>query len=106
MNSTAPAKPSTAFFVQSAISFGTSSLALLIGAFYLPMDPWQRGFVILGILFLVTSCFNLAKVIRDQQESASLRYRVDEARLDKLMIEHDPLRNPPLPTSMMPTPMM
>ncbi|MFT3661138.1 MAG: YiaA/YiaB family inner membrane protein [Gordonia sp. (in: high G+C Gram-positive bacteria)] len=88
---TAP-KPSTPFFVQSAIAFVVSSGSLLIGAFYLPMDPWQRGFMIVGTLFLVTSCFNLAKVVRDQQEAASLRGRVDEARLDKLMIEHDPLR--------------
>ncbi|BDD82529.1 hypothetical protein TPB0596_22920 [Tsukamurella pulmonis] len=70
-----------------------SSGALLIGAFYLPMDPWQRGFMIVGTLFLITSCFNLAKVVRDQQESNSIRVRVDEARIDKLMAEHDPLRS-------------
>lgn len=92
MTNLAPAKPNTAFFVQSAIAFGVSSITLLIGAFYLPMDPWQRGFLILGTLFLITSCFNLAKVIRDQQEAAHLRSRVDEARLDKFITEHDPLR--------------
>ncbi|GAB3135126.1 YiaA/YiaB family inner membrane protein [Tsukamurella serpentis] len=94
MTDTTPSpKPTTAFFVQSAIAFGVSSSALLIGAFYLPMDPWQRGFLILGTLFLITSCFNLAKVIRDQQEANSIRVRVDEARLDRLMAEHDPLRS-------------
>lgn len=85
-------KPTAAFFIQSAIAFGVSAGALLIGAFYLPMDPWQRGFMIVGTLFLITSCFNLAKVVRDQQEANSIRGRVDEARLDKLMAEHDPLR--------------
>ncbi|VDR40619.1 Uncharacterised protein [Tsukamurella paurometabola] len=45
-----------------------------------------------GALFLITSTFNLAKVIRDQQEANSVRVRVDEARIDKLMAEHDPLR--------------
>lgn len=94
MTTTTPAaKPTTAFFVQSAIAFGVSSGALLIGAFYLPMDAWQRGFMIVGTLFLITSCFNLAKVVRDQQEANSIRVRVDEARLDKLMAEHDPLRS-------------
>ncbi|WP_019202849.1 YiaA/YiaB family inner membrane protein [Tsukamurella sp. 1534] len=86
-------KPTTAFFVQSAIAFAVASTALLIGAFYLPMDPWQRGFLVIGTLFLITSSFNLAKVIRDQQEANSIRVRVDEARLDKLMAEHDPLRS-------------
>jgi hypothetical protein len=28
--------------------------------------------------------------VRDQQESASLRSRVDQARVDKLVAEHDP----------------
>ena len=88
---TAP-KPTTAFFLQSAIAFCVSAGALVIGAFYLPMDPWQRGFLVVSTLFLITSCFNLAKVIRDQQEASALRTRVDEARIDKLISEHDPLR--------------
>jgi hypothetical protein len=89
---TAAAAPTTAFFAQSAIAFCVSAGALVIGAFYLPMDPWQRGFLVVSTLFLITSCFNLAKVIRDQQEASNLRNRVDEARIDKLIAEHDPLR--------------
>ncbi|CAM3341089.1 YiaA/YiaB family inner membrane protein [Tsukamurella hominis] len=85
-------KPTTAFFIQSAIAFAVSSGSLLVGAFYLPIDTWQRGFLLVGALFLITSTFNLAKVIRDQQEANSVRVRVDEARIDKLMAEHDPLR--------------
>ena len=87
-------KPTAAFFFQSAIAFAVSAGALTVGAFYLPMDPWQRGFLVVSTLFLITSCFNLAKVIRDQQEAASLRHRVDEARLDKLITTHDPLAVP------------
>ena len=85
-------KPTTTFFIQSAIAFAVSSGSLLAGAFYLPIDTWQRGFLLVGALFLITSTFNLAKVIRDQQEANSVRVRVDEARIDKLMAEHDPLR--------------
>jgi hypothetical protein len=43
------------------------------------------------VLFLVTSSFTLAKVIRDQQEAATVRVRLDEARLEKLLAEHSPL---------------
>lgn len=89
---TSAPKPSAAFFVQSAIAFVVSSGALLVGAFYLPMDPWQRGFLVVGTPFLITSCFNLAKVIRDQQEADSIRTRVDAARVDKLVAENDALR--------------
>jgi hypothetical protein len=38
-------------------------------------------------LFLVTT---LAKVIRDQQEAATIRVRLDEARMEKLIAEHNP----------------
>ena len=46
--------------------------------------------VAMTVLFLVSSSFTLAKVIRDQQEAATIRVRIDEARLEKLIAEHDP----------------
>jgi hypothetical protein len=57
----------------------------------LALDPWQRLFLAMTVLFLVTSSFTLAKVIRDQQEAATVRVRLDEARLEKLLAEHSPL---------------
>lgn len=42
-------------------------------------------------LFLVSSAFTLAKVIRDQQEAATVRVRLDEARIEKLLADYDPL---------------
>lgn len=85
-------RTTAAFFVQAAVSFGVSFLGALGGIFYLPLDPWQRLFLGMTVLFLVASSFTLAKVIRDQQESATVRVRVDEARLDKLIAEHDPFQ--------------
>ena len=35
----------------------------------------------------------LAKVIRDQQEASTVRVRIDEARIEKLMAEHNPLNS-------------
>jgi hypothetical protein len=43
---------------------------------------------------VVTSAFTLAKVIRDHQDSTDVVSRVDQARLDKLLTEHDLFRNP------------
>jgi hypothetical protein len=43
------------------------------------------------VLMLVSSSFTLAIVIRDQQEAATIRVRVDEARLEEPIAEHDPL---------------
>jgi hypothetical protein len=83
-------KNAAAFFVQAAIAFGVSFLALVGGIYFLPLDLWQRSFLAMTALFVVSSSFTLAKVIRDQQEAATIRVRLDEARLEKLIAEHDP----------------
>jgi len=83
-------KSTSAFFVQAAISFGISFVGAVGGIYFLPLDPWQRLFLAMTVLFLVASSFTLAKVIRDQQEAASIRVRLDEARMEKLISEHNP----------------
>ncbi|NEA24933.1 YiaA/YiaB family inner membrane protein [Actinomadura bangladeshensis] len=81
---------STAFFVQAAISFAVSSSAVALGVAYLPVSAWVRGFLALGLLYVITSTFTLAKCVRDKQENQAITNRVDQARLDKLLAEHDP----------------
>jgi hypothetical protein len=39
---------------------------------------------------VTTPAFTLAKVVRDRQESTTVLSRVDQARLDRLLAEHDP----------------
>jgi hypothetical protein len=85
--------PTTAaFFAQAALSFGLALLAVSIGIAYLPVNGWVRAFLAVGMLFTVTSAFTLAKCVRDRQENSYLVSRVDQARLDKLLAEHDPFR--------------
>lgn len=83
-------KNTTAFFLQAAVAFGVSLLTALGGILFLPLDPWQRLFLGITVLFLVSSAFTLAKVIRDQQEAATVRVRLDEARMEKLLAEYNP----------------
>ncbi|MGN2641855.1 YiaA/YiaB family inner membrane protein [Nocardia takedensis] len=92
--STPNARPrsTSAYVAQAAIAFGISLFGAGVGIFYLPLDVWQRGFLGMTVLFLVTSSFTLAKVVRDQHEAASLTVRVDQARLEKLVSEHDPFK--------------
>ena len=85
-----PSRTTAAFFLQSAVSFGAALLAVGAGIAYLPADSWMRAFLAVGTLFLVSSSFTLAKCVRDQQEASTVRVRVDEARLDRLLAEHDP----------------
>jgi hypothetical protein len=92
--SSTPLRPRTtsAFYLQAVISFAVSSAAVLIGIGYLDASRWVRAFLALGLLYIVTSAFTLAKCIRDRQEETEIVSRVDQARLDKLLAEQDLLR--------------
>jgi len=81
-----------AFYAQAAVTFGVSLAGAVVGILYLPIDPWQRAFLAMTLLFVVTSAFTLAKVVRDRQEISTVRVRVDEARMEKLIAEHDPFK--------------
>jgi hypothetical protein len=96
---TAPVQPrnTTAFYAQAAISFGIATAATGVGIAYLPLGGWTRGFLALGFLYAITSAFTLAKVIRDNQEASTVINRVDQARLERFLAEHD-IFKPSTPT--------
>jgi hypothetical protein len=89
-----PLRPrtTTAFFAQAAISFAVSLAVTIVGIGYLHDSRWVRAFLALGLLYVVTSSFTLAKCIRDRQEETAVVSRVDQARVDKLLAEQDLLR--------------
>ena len=91
-NTPTHSKNTTAFFAQAGVSFAIALSAMLFAILYLPVDPWIRAFLGLGTLVLTTSSFTLAKVSRDAQEDASVVTRLDQARVEKLLSEHDPFR--------------
>lgn len=79
-----------AFYGQAAASFVVALVATAVGIYHLQADAWVRAFLAVAVLYLVTSAFTLAKVIRDRQEVGQIVSRVDQARLEKLLAEHDP----------------
>lgn len=92
MTTTVKSSTTAAFLVQAAISFGVALGACVIGIARLPVGGWVRAFLGLALLYAVTSSFTLAKCVRDRQETATITGRVDQARLDKLLAEHDPFK--------------
>lgn len=90
MNPTPQSPTSAAFHVQAILSFAVSLTAVGIAVVNLPASPWVRAFLALGVLYVTTSAFTLAKTIRDRQEVTTVVGRVDQARVDKLLAEHDP----------------
>lgn len=85
-------KNTNAFYLQSGISFGVALLTMVFAVLYLPVEPWIRAFLGLGTMYLTTSAFTLAKCVRDAQETQSVVSRLDQARVDRLLAEHDPFR--------------
>ncbi len=79
-----------AFYGQAVASFSVAMAATAVGILRLDADAWVRAFLAIAVLYLVTSAFTLAKVIRDRQEAGRIVSRVDQARLEKLLAEHDP----------------
>jgi hypothetical protein len=82
-------KNTNAFFLQAGISFAVALLTMIFAVFYLPVDPWIRAFLGLGVMYLTTSAFTLAKCVRDAQENQAVHARLDQARVDKILSEHD-----------------
>ncbi|MDR3079956.1 MAG: hypothetical protein LBV60_03360 [Streptomyces sp.] len=80
----------TAFYGQAVASFSVAMAATAVGIYQLNASAWVRGFLAIAVLYLVTSAFTLAKVIRDRQEAGEIVSRVDQARMEKLLTEHDP----------------
>lgn len=61
-----------AYIFQVWVSFVVAAGGTCIGIAYLPVDAWTKGFLGMGLLFTIGSCFSLAKTIRDEQEAKSV----------------------------------
>ncbi|HET9383276.1 MAG TPA: YiaA/YiaB family inner membrane protein [Streptomyces sp.] len=81
-----------AFYGQAVASFAVALGATALGILNLDTDMWVRAFLGIAVLYLVTSAFTLAKVVRDRQEAGQIVSRVDQARIEKLLAEHDPFQ--------------
>ena len=92
MTKTVQPSQTAAFYGQAVVSFAVSVTAMGIGLVYLPAAGWIRAFLAVGLLYVVTSTVTLCKVVRDRQEMSVVTNRVDQARLDKLLAEHDPFK--------------
>ena len=86
------AKDTNAWIFQCWASFILATSTTAIGICYLPVDIWVKGFVGMGLTFSVGSSFTLAKTIRDNHESTRLTARIDEARVEKILADHHPLK--------------
>lgn len=78
-----------AWILQVWLAFILAMVACAAGIYFLPVEAWIRAQLGTAFLFLVTSCFTLAKTIRDNHESEKLINRVSEAKAEKVLRDYE-----------------
>jgi hypothetical protein len=62
------------------------SLALTLGGlFFLPIDLWIKGYMLMGVAMVTSSTIIVSKTIRDRHENSKLVNKIEEARTEKLL---------------------
>lgn len=87
-----PQTHSTAWLGQVWITWLISMFASLGGILFMPGDLWVKGYMFMGLLFTVGSTITLSKTVRDNHEASRLSNVINDARLEKILAEHDPLK--------------
>lgn len=89
MNHPTASKDSSAWLLFVWLSFATSSLLMIIGILNAPVDLWVRGYLIMGLFFVVGSTFTLAKTVRDNHEAQRIINRVVDAKTEKILSDYE-----------------
>jgi hypothetical protein len=78
-------KNTPAWRFQTIIAFLLSFVLTVGGILYMPTDLWVRGFLLMGLVFTVSSSFTLAKTLRDDHEAERLINRIHSAKTEKIL---------------------
>jgi len=76
------------FYNMSWIAFAISFIGTCLGIFLLDADYAMKGFLAMSYIFTVTSCFTVAKVVRDRHESEKFINKVENAKTEKFLNEN------------------
>ncbi len=71
------------------ISFGLAVSANIIGIYNLPVEFWVKGYMAMGSIFCMGTCFTLSKTVRDNHEAKKLINRVSEAKTERMLQEFE-----------------
>lgn len=80
---------SSAWVIQTWLSFIISVSVTSIGIFYMPVDSWIKGFMGMGLLFSIGSTVSLTKTQRDIHESSRIISKLEEAKVERILAEHN-----------------
>jgi hypothetical protein len=75
-----------------AFNYANVAMALAMtvgGVFFLPLDVWIKGYMLMGIAMLLSSAISVTKTIRDVQESSRLLNKIEDAKTEQLLMRMD-----------------
>lgn len=73
---------------QVWVAFALALATTTWGIWFVPADPWVKGFLMLGLYFTVSSSFTLAKTVRDEHESKKILNRIGEAKAVQMLRQY------------------
>lgn len=82
---------SKSFYTMAWISFAISFVGMGLGLVYLPLEIITKCFFGMTYLFSISSCFTLAKVIRDKHEGEKFINKIENAKTEKFLNENNPV---------------
>ena len=71
------------FFVK--VSFFVSVLAMGIGIWFLPTEHWVKGYMAMGVLYIIGSSITFTKTLRDEHEANKLIKKLNEVKNERLL---------------------
>ena len=80
---------SAAWVTYTYASFGAAAGMTALGIWALPADLWVKGYLAMAVVFLIGTCFTLAKTVRDEHEGKRLANRIEDAKAEKLLMGID-----------------
>ncbi len=80
---------SPAWVTFTYVSFGAAALMTAIGIWNLQAELWVKGYFAMAIIYLIGTCFTLAKTVRDEHEGKRLTNRIEEAKAEKILMGID-----------------
>lgn len=76
------------YYIMAWVSFIIAFGGGLTGVWLMEGTPATKGFLAITFVFMISSCFTLAKTIRDRHEEKQLVNRVEKAKTEKLLNEY------------------
>ena len=89
MNPNQLTKHTGAWRFQTWASFLLALGMMLSGIFIMEGDYWIKGYLTMGTIFTIGTCFSLAKTIRDDHEAQSLINRINQAKTEEILTKYE-----------------